>query len=66
VRAWESGDEAGFERAVGVIRSLGEARAFYGSTHVHLGVGQDKYWTMGHPVAETTVINRIERFRHYA
>lgn len=60
VREWESGERAqqDFDRFTTAIRRFGYADFFYESRHIYWVVGEFKYWTMGWPVAETTVINR--------
>jgi hypothetical protein len=60
VRAWET-DEQGnldFSRFVVLIRRFGYADYFYRVRHIYWAIDQFKYWTMGWPVEETTVINR--------
>lgn len=60
VRAWES-DEQGnldFDRFVVSIRRFGYADFFYQARHIYWAIDEYKYWTMGWPVDETTVINR--------
>jgi hypothetical protein len=60
VRAWmpEPTATADFERFVTLIRRCGYADFYYKVRHIYWVVGEFKYWTMGWPVAETTVINR--------
>ncbi|MCX5673843.1 MAG: helix-turn-helix transcriptional regulator [Planctomycetota bacterium] len=60
VRGWLPGPagQADFEAFVKAIRACGYDRAFRGRTYRTLDVDGQKYWTMGAPVAKTTVINR--------
>ena len=54
-------DEAGnvdFEQFVALIRRFGHADFYYRIRHLYWVVDEFKYWTMGWPVDETTVINR--------
>ena len=60
VRKWES-DEQGnrdFDRFVILIRRFGFADLYYKVRHIYWALDEYKYWTMGWPVEETTVINR--------
>ena len=47
-----------FERAAAGIREFGYAQAFYGNTFIYFNLDGLKYWTMGEPLAVTTVVNR--------
>jgi hypothetical protein len=58
IREWVPDDESGFERAVVFIRELGEPAKYFSETYVYLHVDGMKYWTMGSPIGETTVVNR--------
>jgi hypothetical protein len=60
VRAWVAGAEAnrGFDQFVSLVRRFGYADFFYKVRHLYWAVDEFKYWTMGWPVDETTVINR--------
>ena len=60
VREWRRGDAANadFDRFVTLIRRCGYADFYYRIRHIYWAVDEQKYWTMGWPVAETTVINR--------
>lgn len=60
VREWVPDNETDFERAVLVIRELGAAAMFWNQTYTYLCIDGIKYWTMGSPVRETTVINRAQ------
>lgn len=60
VRKWVP-DETGsadFDRFVSLIRRFGSADFYYEIRHLYWAVDEFKYWTMGWPVSETTVINR--------
>ena len=58
IREWRAEAQEDFNNAVAGIREFGYQSSFYGSTFVYLKVGGQKYWTMGSPVLETTVLNR--------
>lgn len=58
VRVWRQEFSDEFERAVAGIMKFGHPQSFYQSTYVYLDLDGFKYWTMGHSVEETTVINR--------
>ena len=47
-----------FERAAAGIREFGYSRAFYRNLYTYFDLDGLKYWTMGDPLAETTVLNR--------
>lgn len=47
-----------FEDFVRLIRREGKARAWGNRTFIYLRIGDWEYWTMGAPVADTTIINR--------
>lgn len=55
-------DSADFLRAVRVIRTFGEPGKFYARTNIYLTdpTTNQKWWTMGAPLAETTIINQAE------
>ena len=60
VRKWET-DEQGdrnFDRFVSLIRHFGYSDFYYKVRHIYWAIDELKYWTMGWPVEETTVINR--------
>jgi hypothetical protein len=60
VRKWET-DEQGnrdFDRFITLIRRFGYADFYYKLRHIYWAIDEFKYWTMGWPVEETTVINR--------
>ena len=60
VRQWVPGQGANaeFDRFVVFIRRFGYADLYYRIRHIYWAVDEHKYWTMGWPVGETTVINR--------
>jgi hypothetical protein len=47
-----------FMEFVKYIRAKGYEQAFYSKKFVYCNIGEYKYWTMGAPVEETTIINR--------
>ena len=51
-------DNNEFEQAVQTIRKDGYDDPYYGKVYRAINVGSYKYWTMGAPVKETTLINR--------
>jgi hypothetical protein len=60
VRDWET-DEQGsrnFDRFIILTRRFGFADLYYDVRHIYWVIDDFKYWTMGWPVEETTVINR--------
>lgn len=50
--------DAEFEWFVRLIREKGELEEWGGQVKPYLRVGGYKFWTMGDPVEETTIINR--------
>ncbi len=58
VREWQLDLEHDFEQFVRFIRQNGVTEKFYSKIHVYWYHGEHKYWTMGAPIDETTVINR--------
>ena len=60
VRKWLLEGVEEFEHAVEVIRRLGEPSTFESRIYVYLHVDAMKYWTMGEPISETTVLNRAK------
>lgn len=56
VRDWN--DAGQFEAFIHYLFHYGEYRKEYNWNRVYLDVGEYYFWTMGHPVKETTVINR--------
>jgi hypothetical protein len=65
IREWRSEQEADFEKAVELIRKYGVPENFYKKIHIYLYIDGLKYWTMGWPVNETTVINRCDSRMFY-
>lgn len=60
VRTWEKAKQGNrdFDRFIAYIRRFGFADFYYKVRHIYWEVSEFKYWTMGWPVEETTVINR--------
>lgn len=58
VRKWCPEGEAEFEEFVRIIREHGDDEIFEGRPYRYLDFEGHHYWTMGAPIAETTVINR--------
>lgn len=58
IRKWRREADDDFERAAIGIREFGYPQAFYQSTFVYFDLDGFKYWTMGDPIPETTVLNR--------
>lgn len=52
---WEDAD---FVWAVEQIRAHGYREMFKGRPYTLFTIGEFKYWTMGNPLPETTLINR--------
>jgi hypothetical protein len=53
-------DEGEFEHAAAVVRESGSPATFDSRTYIYLYVDGMKYWTMGSPINETTVLNRAK------
>ncbi len=60
VRTWERDRQGNrdFEHLTTLIRRFGFADFYYKVRLIYWVIDQYKYWTMGWPVEETTVINR--------
>ena len=60
VRTWrpDAGGQRDFEQFAAFIRRFGHADFYYRRRHLYWDVDEQKYWTMGWPLDETTVINR--------
>lgn len=56
----ENSVESEFEWAVLYIRKAGREEPFWRKVYIYLYIDGYKYWTMGSPVAETILINRVE------
>jgi hypothetical protein len=56
VRGQTPDDE--FDDFVLLIRRIGYERRFGKTTYTYLNIDGSRYWTMGAPLAETTIINR--------
>lgn len=52
------GTDAEFMWAVEYVRQAGRSEKFWGYSRPYLYFGPHKYWSMGSPVNETTVLNR--------
>jgi len=60
IKGWRPDREREFIQAVKIIRALGKPERFWKQTFIYLYIDGLKYWTMGAPVNETTVLNRAE------
>lgn len=60
VREWLPAGTKEFEHVVEVIRQFGVPAQYEWRIYVYLHIDGMKYWTMGEPVSETTVLNRAE------
>jgi hypothetical protein len=60
VREWLPHDQNEFEEAAIFIRKQGKSEKFFSKTHIYYYIDGWKYWTMGYPIPETTVINRAK------
>jgi hypothetical protein len=58
IRDWRPEADSDFEKSVGGIREFGYPQNFYSNTYIYFNLDGLKYWTMGEPSAETTVLNR--------
>jgi len=58
VREWRPEGDEEFEKAVAGISEFGYPQVFYRNTYTYFNLDGLKYWTMGNPLAETTVLNR--------
>ena len=60
VRTWETdaNGHRNFDHFISLIRHFGYADFYYQVRHIYWAIDEFKYWTMGWPVEETTVINR--------
>ena len=58
IRDWRPEADEDFARAAAGIREFGYPRVFYGNPYTYFDLDGLKYWTMGNPLAETTVLNR--------
>lgn len=60
VRKWEvdGRGNSDFDQFISFIRRFGYADFYYRIRHIYWVIDEFKYWTMGWPVNETTVINR--------
>lgn len=58
VRQWDWDASDDFSFMVVAIRQHGYVKKFWGKPYTYFELDGFKYWTMGAPVDETTVINR--------
>ncbi len=60
VREWEVGEQANqdFDQFAIFVRRFGYADFYFRVRHIYWSIDEFKYWTMGWPIDETTVINR--------
>ena len=49
-----------FDWLVATIYHHGQEEMFYRKTYKYLYVGDHKYWCMGNPISQTTIINRAK------
>lgn len=61
----ENCDPDDFERAIKLIRKYGVPENFYSKIYIYFYLGNQKYWTMGDPIPETTLINRANANTFY-
>lgn len=61
VRNWQRAEAANteFDQFVNLLRRCGYADFYYRIRHIYWAVDEFKNWTMGWPVVQTTVINRV-------
>jgi hypothetical protein len=55
---WNSDKKESFYNFVKYIRKYGKDEIFYNKKYRYLVIDNYKYWTMGEPLKETTLINR--------
>jgi hypothetical protein len=60
VREWLPDKQQEFEEAAQFIRDNGNPEPFFSKIHIYYYCDGWKYWTMGAPIPETTVINRAK------
>ncbi|HLC43531.1 MAG TPA: hypothetical protein VJK08_00140 [Patescibacteria group bacterium] len=60
VAEWNPGKKDLFETFILCIRENGYKNVFYGKEYMYFDVDGYKYWTMGNPLEETTLINRAK------
>jgi CubicO group peptidase (beta-lactamase class C family) len=65
VREWQPERDHEFVAMVNLIRAYGKAEYFYRSKYIYLYLDGYKYWTMGNPSPETTIINRCDWANFY-
>ncbi|MEI6293984.1 MAG: hypothetical protein WCP36_09890 [Methanomicrobiales archaeon] len=60
VREWEPDRQQEFEEVALFIRERGKPEPYFSKIHIYYYADGWKYWTMGAPIPETTVINRAK------
>jgi hypothetical protein len=65
VRDWVLDPDDNFSVMVELIRKYGRAERFYSKVFYYLYLDGQKYWTMGDPVHQTTLINRCDWGNYY-
>ena len=60
VREWELDRQQEFEEVALFIRERGKPEPYFSKIHIYYYADGWKYWTMGAPIPETTVINRAK------
>ena len=60
VAEWNPEKKDLFNSFVIFIRENGYKDSFFGKEYMYLDVDDYKYWTMGNPIEETTLINRAK------
>jgi len=58
IRDWRREADKDFGRAAVGIRKFGYSRSFYRNAYIYFNLDGLKYWTMGDPLANTSVLNR--------
>jgi hypothetical protein len=58
VSDWNPDKRDQFEQLVSYIRKYGYNRPYFGHPFICLDIGDNYYWAMGDPTAETDLINR--------
>ena len=53
-------NEKDFFEFVKYIKASGKPEVFNNKTYIYLEIDGWKYWTMGNPIKETTIINRCK------
>jgi hypothetical protein len=58
IRDWRPEADNDFDWAAGGIRECGYSQKFFQHEYTYFNLDGMKYWTMGNPLSETTVVNR--------